>query len=240
MGMPITIEVVGAHTSSSDLDVVFAYFDAIDRRFSTYKHDSEIMQINRCEISSNEQSKEMSEVFKLATQTKELTAGFFDIKNPNGWIDPSGIVKGWAIHNAGKLLKKRGVSNFYIDAGGDIEAFGTNTKHEPWKIGIRNPFNPSEIIKRVELSNLGIATSGTYIRGSHIYNPHDTIEKLCEVVSISVIGPNVYEADRFATAAFAMGIQGIYFIESLDGFEGYAIDINGRATYTTNFNSYVI
>jgi len=49
----------------------------------------------------------------------------------------------------------------------------------------------------------------------------------------------VYEADRFATAAFAMGKKGILFIESLTGFEGYAVDNKGIATYTNGFTAYV-
>ena len=50
-----------------------------------------------------------------------------------------------------------------------------------------------------------------------------------------MIGPNIYEADRFATAAFAMGRDGILFIEELQGFEGYMIDRNGMATLTSGF-----
>jgi thiamine biosynthesis lipoprotein len=57
-------------------------------------------------------------------------------------------------------------------------------------------------------------------------------------VSITVIGPDVLEADRFATAAFAMGKGGIAFIENLPGFEGYAIDAQGIATMTSGFGAY--
>jgi thiamine biosynthesis lipoprotein len=55
-----------------------------------------------------------------------------------------------------------------------------------------------------------------------------------------VIGPNVYDADRFATAAFAMGRNGIEFIEKLAGFEGYLIDQERQATYTSGFERLVI
>jgi thiamine biosynthesis lipoprotein len=50
----------------------------------------------------------------------------------------------------------------------------------------------------------------------------------------------VYEADRFATAAFAMGKRGIQFIEKLVGFEGYMIDVEARATLTSGFERYVL
>ena len=240
MGMPITVEIVSDADVHTAIEGVFSYFVSVDTRFSTYKTESEIMRINRGELPESAWSTDMHEIFALAEKTKEEANGYFDIRNPDGLLDPSGIVKGWAIHKAANLLEKRGVKNFYIDAGGDIEARGVNDENLPWKIGIRNPFKPAEIVKNVQLSNAGIATSGTYIRGFHIYDPRSPDTVLDEVVSISVIGPNIYEADRFATAAFAMGRQGILFIESLDGLEGYSIDAYGQATYTSNFNNYVI
>jgi FAD:protein FMN transferase len=90
------------------------------------------------------------------------------------------------------------------------------------------------------LSDCGVATSGTAIRGQHIYDPLQPGVPLLEVLSLTVIGPNIYEADRFATAAFAMGKRGIQFIETLPGFEGYLIDANARATYTSRFERYVV
>jgi thiamine biosynthesis lipoprotein len=117
---------------------------------------------------------------------------------------------------------------------------GTNAEGKEWSVGIRNPFNIQEIVKVVYPRGEGIATSGSYIRGDHIYNPHKPEEKIKEIVSITVIGPDVLEADRFATAAFAMGRQGIEFIEQLKGFEGYAINAEGIATMTNGFGAYTI
>jgi thiamine biosynthesis lipoprotein len=115
---------------------------------------------------------------------------------------------------------------------------GKNTEGGEWSVGIRNPFNIHEVVKVVYPRGRGIATSGSYIRGDHIYNPHKPEEKIKEIVSITVIGPDVLEADRFATAAFAMGKDGIGFIERLEGFEGYAIDAHGIATMTSGFEAY--
>ena len=71
----------------------------------------------------------------------------------------------------------------------------------------------NEIVKKLSIENKGIATSGTYARGEHIYNPKNPSEAIESIVSLTVIGPNIYEADRFATACFAMGKDGIYFLE---------------------------
>ena len=79
----------------------------------------------------------------------------------------------------------------------------------------------------------------SYIRGQHIYNPHDGDKEIKDVASLTVIGPNIYDADRFATAAFAMGKPGIRFIESLPGHEAYMITSDRRATLTSGFERYV-
>jgi thiamine biosynthesis lipoprotein len=55
-----------------------------------------------------------------------------------------------------------------------------------------------------------------------------------------VIHQDILEADRFATAAFAMGEQGIHFIASLEGFEAYVIDKEGQAQYTPGFEKFVV
>jgi thiamine biosynthesis lipoprotein len=180
----------------------------------------------------------MKAILALSEQTKKDTYGYFDIEH-DGLYDPSGIVKGWAIQNAADRLKAGGFRNFYIDAGGDISVAG-NKDGKLWRIGIRNPFNRSENVKVLALTDRGIATSGTAIRGQHVYDPYNPNMPLLDIVSITVIGPNIYEADRFATAAFAMGKRGIQFIEKLAGFEGYMIDAHARATFTSGFERYVL
>jgi thiamine biosynthesis lipoprotein len=127
-----------------------------------------------------------------------------------------------------------------VEAGGDIQMAGSNSQGQNWRVGIRNPFNLNEIVKVLALSECGVATSGSYIRGAHVYNPKDEQEALTEILSLTVIGPDIYEADRFATAAFAMGRNGIAFIERLDGFEGYMIDRHGQATLTSGFERFVL
>jgi thiamine biosynthesis lipoprotein len=238
MGMPITIEVVDTNSVQEDIEKVFAYFSSIDDTFSTYKVTSEISRINRGELSATEYSEEMQAILALSEQTKRDTHGYFDIQQ-NGIYDPSGIVKGWAIQKAARLLKAQGSSNFYIDAGGDVQVAGYKDG-ALWRIGIRNPFNHNEHVKVLALTDRGIATSGTAIRGQHIYNPHNRTTPLQDVVSITVIGPDIYEADRFATASFAMGKKGIQFIEKLADFEGYMIDAQARATFTSGFERYVL
>lgn len=236
--MPIIVEVIGKRATKEILEEVFAYFTAVDERFSTYKKGSEIMQINRGELPERMWSPDMRTIFVLAEKTRQETKGYFNIKRPDGSLDPSGVVKGWAIARAAELLRVHGCTNFYINAGGDIQSEGRNEAGKEWSVGIRNPFDREEIVKVIYPRGNGVATSGTAERGEHIYNPHMPDEPIKGVVSITLIGPDVCEADRFATAAFAMGGEGIHFVEGLAGFEAYAIDARGIATMTTGFETY--
>jgi thiamine biosynthesis lipoprotein len=237
--MPITIEIADQSVDRNNFEQIFRYFKHIDSVFNIFNASSEMSRINRGEIQKEKWSSEVKEVIVLCEKTKRETYGYFEHER-NGVIDPLGIVKGWAVKKAADKLLGKGYTNFYIDAGGDIQVHGRNKNRELWTVGIRNPFNRFENVKTLLLTDCGIATSGNYIRGNHIYNPFQKENFISDVVSLTVIGPDVYEADRFATAAFAMGKEGIYFIEKIRGFEGYMIDKKGIATYTTGFNKFVL
>jgi thiamine biosynthesis lipoprotein len=239
MGMPISLTLVDATACPSDMESVFDGFVAVDRRFSPYKEESELCRLNRGEITLDCCGAEMHEIAALAEQTRLATDGYFDARRPDGLWDPCGIVKGWAIHNAARALCQEGLTNFCLDVGGDIQTSGKNAKGEEWRVGIRHPFSAGNIVKLLYPQGAGIATSGTYLQGAHIYNPHAPEDALQDVVSLTVIGPDILEADRFATAAFAMGRDGIGFIENLPGFEAYEIDASGMARMTSGLGRYL-
>ena len=249
MGMPVTVEVViptfrdtafdarapeAAFDGEAALEDVFDYFAYVERTFSVHLPSSEISRINRGRLKRTNYSDDMRTVLRLCRQTAVETNGYFAI-GPKGEWDPSGLVKGWAIDQAAHLLLDRGYRDFYVEAGGDVQIHGRSPTGEPWRVGIRNPFDADTIVKVLTLADQGIATSGTYVRGQHIRNPYAPGLPLTEIASLTIVGPNVYEADRFATAAFAMGRAGIHFVEDLPGFEGYMIDSDGIATMTSGF-----
>ena len=238
MGMPVTVE-VAQPAPPTLIEDVFAHFIEVDARFSLYRPESEICAINAGRVALGEVSAPMRDVFALAEKTRRDSDGYFDIHRPCGGLDPSGIVKGWAILNAARILSDAGMKNYLVDAGGDIQSAGVNARGEPWIVGVRNPFAADEVIKRVTPNGRGIATSGTSARGQHIYDPKRPGRTLEDVVSITVIGPDVLEADRFATAAFAMGRDGLEFIDRLDGCEGYMVGADRRAAWTRGFGGFV-
>lgn len=235
MGMPITLEVVG-DVDGTACEAAFQCFHDVDARFSPYKDDSELSAMNRGEIAFEALSSQMQEVLSLAELTRHETNGYFDIRRPDGLVDPSGLVKGWAIRNAARGIEAAGHHNYFVEAGGDIQCRGHNENGRRWRVGIRSPFEQTQIVKVLVPGDAGVATSGAYIRGRHIYDPHTHSAASDDIASITVIAEDIYEADRFATAAFAMGRNGIGFIEALAGLEGYAIDRDGIATMSSGFS----
>lgn len=237
MGMTTVVEIVG-HPKKTDFQAVFDYFDHIDQVFSPFIASSEVSRLNGGSLKLSQISPEMIEVLRLSEETKGQTGGFFDVWY-NGKLDPSGLVKGWAIHQAAEILRDLGHRNFYVEAGGDIEVAGTNQEGKSWVIGLKNPFDQSKFAHVVALTEAGIATSGTYLLGQHIYNPHSQ-KPIQNIVSLTVIGPDVYEADRMATAAFAMGRNGLSFLASQVGLEGFMINSDRSAAMTGGFAPFLI
>ncbi len=238
MGMPITVEIINPPHGDIGMEV-FRWFEEVDQRFSPYIATSEVCRLGAGTIDRASVCPDFQDVLALAEVTRLQSQGAFDIRRPDGFVDPSGIVKGWAISKAALLLRNSGARDFFVEAGGDIQTSGLTEAGDFWSVGIRSPFNAADIIKIVRLAGQGIATSGTYIRGDHIYDARQPSRKLDEIVSVSVIAPDIVDADRFATAAFAMGPDGIYFLEGLDGVEAYVVDAQGLATQTTGFGKFV-
>lgn len=238
MGMPVTVEIVECPSGQVIKDV-FAYLADVERRFSPFRQDSEATALNQGGLAWEDASADMREVLAIAECMKHRTRGYFDIRRPDGQIDVSGVVKGWAIGNAALLLGAAGVKDYLVDAGGDIQCRGEAPDGTGWKIGIRNPFNEHEIVKVIYGRECGVATSGTYARGQHIRNPHRPGCPIIDIVSLTVIGGDVLLADLCATAGFAMGREGIHFIEEVPQLEGYMIDRDGVATQTTGFRAFV-
>jgi thiamine biosynthesis lipoprotein len=239
MGMPISVAVTDQGVRPQDLEAVFVEFVAIDAQFSPFKEDSEVSRFNRGEIAEEDFTPRMLEIVALSEKTRRETGGYFDISRPDGAIDPCGMVKGWAIRNAALQLAGMGFSNFCVEAGGDIQCRGVNGEGRAWTVGIRNPFLRDEIVKVLQPGGRGVATSGNYIRGDHIYDPHTGRYLSDDIVSLTVIGPDVLEADIHATAAFAMGRKGIHFLEGLPDLEAYEIDSAGMARMTTGLKKYL-
>ena len=127
-------------------------------------------------------------------------------------IDLGGIAKGYAIDRGSLVLKEMGITNFILNAGGDIYVSGTKDKETLWKVGIKHPRKTNDLIARFDLKDYAVATSGDYerfkiingVRYHHILNPATGYPgRLSE--SSTIIAPTAEEADATATYVFLIG-----------------------------------
>lgn len=235
MGMPITVDVRDSGADAAALDAVFAELRHIDELFSPFKTGSAVSRINDGRLASDGAPVLVREVLALCAQYEQRTRGFFSPWHA-GRLDPSGLVKGWALARGAAILDGRGYRDYFIDGAGDVWARGHSASRAPWRVGIRHPVERDKVVRVVLASDLAVATSGTYEKGEHIYDPH-TGRPATALLSLTVTGPSITDADVFATAAFAMGPDGLDFIEEQPGYEAYAIDRDLRATWTTGFEA---
>jgi len=139
------------------------------------------------------------------------------------YISFAAIGKGYAADCVKKIWQKEGVKSGYINASGDLTAFGTKPDGSLWKMGITNPDNTKEILFYIPVSFASVATSGDYEqyfiyngkRYSHNINPKTGLP-LQGIKSVSVISPSAELSDALATAVSVMGRErGIDFINQL-------------------------
>jgi thiamine biosynthesis lipoprotein len=245
MGMPIGIDVRDADVDPAALDRAYDWLRWVDATFSTYKWESEISRLNRGELSLQDCHPEVQAVLARCEQLTRQTGGYFDIHSASlppeggaaGGIDPSGLVKGWAVDRAGEILDEAGARNYSINAGGDVRVRGRPSPEEAyWRVGIQHPLIRDKIAGVVAAVDVGVATSGAYERGEHIVDPH-TGRPPSGLLSVTVVGVDLGSADAYATAAFAMGADGPAWTARLFGYEAMTITADERVLYTRAFPS---
>jgi thiamine biosynthesis lipoprotein len=235
MGMPIVVDVRDA-CGGDLLDELFGWFREVDERFSTYKPDSEISRLNNGELHIRDCHPDVRWVLARCDELREETGGFFDARYASLLeVDPSGLVKGWSVDRGGELLEASGIANYSINAGGDIRMRGAALPDSLWRTGIQHPVLHDRIAAVVESNDLALATSGTYIRGEHIVDPHTGAAPPRGLLSVSIAGPDLATADAYATAAFAMGEEGAAWSATLRPYESYVILADERPFSTPGF-----
>ena len=214
-------------------DDAFAWFHEVDRRFSTYKEDSEVNRVQRGELDAAAGSADLRAVLDACARLWRETNGYFDMY-ATGRLDPSGYVKGWSVQVASDRLAAAGATNHIINAGGDVCVRGRPAPGELWRTGIRHPWEAQQVCWVVAGTDLAIATSGTYERGLHVIDPYRG-QPASVLRSVTVIGPDLGEADAYATAALAMGLPGLDWLATLSGYESGVVTEDGRAFRSAGF-----
>lgn len=238
---------VRQEVAPSCLDSVFDWFRRVDDLFSTWRDDTEISRIARGDLRLADASEEVRVVLALCAQVTEESRGAFDVTaaaDPRverragmADVDPSGLVKGWALEQAASMLQAQGVTCFSINAGGDVLTRGEPEPGARWRVGIQHPWDRQSLATVVHTRDCAIATSGRYERGEHIIDPR-TSRPPAGLMAVTVIGSDLALADGYATAAVVLGDAGMEWLAEVPDVEGFGITDTRNVVTTRGFDRY--
>ncbi len=203
--------------------------DRLDRLFSTYRPDSEISVLAGGGRTLASCSEDVRQVLALCEKASNLTRGYFSALH-SGRLDPTGLVKGWAVARAAQLLAQAGSNCHVVNGGGDVLAVADPAADEMWRIGVSDGLTGT-ILATIAAHNLAVATSGNCERPGLIVDPF-TGRRALALRSVSVIGADIVMADAVATAAVAMGERALAWLEDLPGYDAVVIAANGAVSTT--------
>ena len=161
-------------------------------------------------------------------------------------LDFGGVAKGCSAHQAMKQLQAEGPA--LIDAGGDIAISGPRTEGNPWQIGVTDPFQRGQEIETLYLNECGVATSGkdrrrwtrNGILQHHIIDPLTHQPAETDLLTVTVVAPDVMQAEAGAKAAFILGSRaGLEWIETHPEFAALFILDNGQMFYSHKMEDYL-
>ncbi|MGW5232972.1 FAD:protein FMN transferase [Streptomyces nodosus] len=237
MGTVVSFDVRGGEPGAvrSALEEAVAGLHRVDEVFSTYREGSQLSRLARGELTVAECDPEVAEVLALGAEAERLSGGWFSTRYA-GRLDPTGIVKGWAVERAARRLAASGAGGVSVNGGGDVQMYGAPGPHRPWRVGVADPLRPgglAAVVTAAGAAELAVATSGTAERGAHIVDPRTGRSAVTDLVAVTVVAPRLTWADCWATAAFAMGSrEGLAWLESLPDTEALLITAGdeGRCT----------
>jgi thiamine biosynthesis lipoprotein len=216
MGTVFTVDVRDPGEWDSAIDDVVAWLHEVDAVFSTYRPDSDISRMGRGELLLRAAHPEVATVLDLSAQAQLETDGAFSAVT-NRRLDPTGLVKGWAVERASQMLRE--------PASG-----------RPWTVGITDPHDSTRVLTTVSGRDFAVATSGTAERGAHILDPF-TGRPSTGVASASVTGPSLTFADAYATAVFVKGARGCRWIEGMPGYEALIVLSDGAVRASSGWGA---
>jgi thiamine biosynthesis lipoprotein len=134
------------------------------------------------------------------------------LTEPEVAIDLGGIAKGYGVDRAVAALREWGVGRAIVNVGGDLYAMGRSDDGDPWRVGIRDPRNPTALLDRIEVTDAAVATSGDYLqyfdhdgrRYHHLLDPATAAPRESAVHSVTVAADACITADAAATTVFGM------------------------------------
>lgn len=180
------------------------------------------------------------EAIHLAEETRTITL-------PAGMrLDLGGIAKGWAAHQT--MLRLQSLGAILVDAGGDIAVNAPESEKAGWTIDVKDPFDPINPLRTLQLSNGGCATSGRDCRRwqlggqwqHHIIDPRSGQPAQTDVLAATVIASNTLEAEMAAKVVLILGSQtGLDWLEQREACYGLVVMENRDVIYSRDFEKFL-
>ena len=242
MGLPVSLVLRGQHAGDAAATdawtEVVAQLREVDRVFSTYRADSFVSRLAAGEIALSDCPPEVAEVLALGEQARGESHGAFDVRRlgPDGErvLDPSGVVKGWAVQRAASVLAGLPDTDYCLGAGGDLVCHVASRDRPDWQVGIEDPQDPRRLVARIPVRHGAVATSGAAHRGQHVVDAR-TGSVPEGVASVTVVADDLTWADIDATAAFAHGRDALAWLRERPDRSGLVVWTDGRAdTFSTS------
>jgi thiamine biosynthesis lipoprotein len=157
-------------------------------------------------------------------------------------FDFGAIAKGYAVDRAVAVLNRYGMADALVNAGGEIRSTGGT-----WFIGIAHPRKKGEMLRRLNLQNMAVATSGDYEqyfekngkRYHHILDPRTGWPaEGCQ--SVTVLAADDTTADALATGLFVLGAEkAMRLVQGTPGVHALVVDRNGGIHISPGFKAYL-
>lgn len=155
-------------------------------------------------------------------------------KFPGTMIDLGGLAQGYGIDALCALFDRYGITNYYVEIGGESRGKGINTSGKPWTVGLNVPDPESkftDVTSILQLDNLAISTSGNYrnfheykgVKYGHTIHPKTGFPELNRLLSATIIAPDCTTADGLATACMVLGPDEAYALIRSQKLEGVLI-----------------
>jgi len=163
---------------------------------------------------------------------------------PGVRIDLGGFAKGHAVDNSVAILRRLGIVNATVAAGGDSYVMG-DRGGRPWSIGIRDPRRAGGVVAVLPLENVSISTSGDYERFfeqdgercHHLIDP-STGKSPSSVRSVTVLADDGLTTEALSKCLFVMGVEkGMRLLESQPNVDAVVVDAQGALHYSSGLLS---
>jgi thiamine biosynthesis lipoprotein len=153
------------------------------------------------------------------------------LRRPGMRLGLGGIAKGYAVDRCAEVLRRHGLRDFMVQAGGDLFVAGQKGSAH-WMVGVRDPRAPRGIIAKMAIQDHAFSTAGDYERAflidgkryHHIIDPKTGYPATASR-GVTIFAPTAFLADALDDAVFILGPErGMALVDSYPGCSAMIVD----------------